>query len=97
MSNLKILFIGFVCLLIAYYFEFGQAWLIGIALAIFFSILGNLEKRRKPWKVVRTTFPYPEGYGVKNEITNTLIDCGLSYDQAIKSRDELNNKKNGNN
>ena len=48
------------------------------------------------WKVVRTIWPYPEGYGVmkKNFWTGktTILDTGLSYAEAKKSAAELNRK-----
>lgn len=48
------------------------------------------------WKVIRTTWPYPEGYGTYriNRITGRrmVLDTGLSLDQA-KSECKILNKK----
>lgn len=46
------------------------------------------------WKVIRTIWPYPEGWGVykRNPWTNkkTLLDYGLTKEQAQAACDEAN-------
>lgn len=46
------------------------------------------------WKITRTIWPYPEGYGVIRHHLLTgervLLDTGLSHEEAEKSCKELN-------
>lgn len=46
------------------------------------------------WKVIRTTWPYPEGYGTyrKNRWNGqiTLLDSGLTKDQATEIAQQMN-------
>jgi len=46
------------------------------------------------WKIARSVWPYLEGWGTyrKNRITGskTILDTGLTKEQAIESAKELN-------
>ena len=48
------------------------------------------------WKVIRTIWPHPEGYGTyrTNILTGvkTLLDSGLTLEQAKQTCKELNSK-----
>ena len=44
------------------------------------------------WTVVRTIWPYPDGWGVFNETTRTLLDSGLSKQRAESIVASLNFK-----
>ena len=48
------------------------------------------------WKVIKTIWPYEEGYGIyrENHITGqrTLLDSGLTKEQAEEECRKLNNK-----
>jgi hypothetical protein len=48
------------------------------------------------WKVIRTIWPYPDGYGVyrKNYLTGArvVLDAGLTKEAAHESARELNLK-----
>ncbi len=48
------------------------------------------------WKVARTGWPYASGYGVyrKNWLTGwkTILDTGLSYEDAVATANALNQK-----
>lgn len=42
------------------------------------------------WEVRKLLFPYPEGYGTYHTGKRTLLDTGLSKEQAQQICDELN-------
>lgn len=42
------------------------------------------------WIIVRTGWPYPEGYGTWNERKSTLLDSGFTYADAKAACKELN-------
>lgn len=44
----------------------------------------------KKWKVIKTIWPYKDGYGTYNKITNTLLDSGLTKEDAETRCLELN-------
>ena len=48
------------------------------------------------WKVIRTIWPYPEGWGVYKEDffggKRTVLDTGLTKEQAQEECDKLNNE-----
>ena len=46
------------------------------------------------WVVVRTVWPYPNGYGTMNEYRNMLADAGLTKEHAQSICDEMNKQKN---
>ena len=48
------------------------------------KIIGN------HWKVVRTCFPYKNGYGTYNRWKKTLLDSGLTEEEAAIACKELN-------
>ncbi len=50
-------------------------------------------RHKHKWVVMRTIWPYPEGYGTCCKGCRTVLDTGLSRKQAIKSVEELNNVK----
>ena len=50
------------------------------------------------WEVVRTGWPYREGYGTYNKRKRVLLDSGLSREQTVEECKELNKRKpRGNN
>lgn len=48
---------------------------------------------RDRWEVWRTIWPYPEGWGVYNPKTRTLLDSGLSKEDAQAICDDMNGAK----
>lgn len=44
------------------------------------------------WEVRRCCWPYPEGYGTYNPARRTILDTGLTREQAVKICAELNSK-----
>lgn len=46
---------------------------------------------RGRWVVVRTIWPYAEGYGTYNKKHRILLDSGLTYEQAVLECEKLNN------
>lgn len=42
------------------------------------------------WILVRTIWPYPEGYGTYNKFRRTLLDSGLTKLEAIETCKDLN-------
>jgi len=42
------------------------------------------------WRVIRTIWPYPHGYGTYNERKSMLLDTGLSKAEAQERCAELN-------
>jgi len=48
------------------------------------------------WKVAKSGFPYKEGYGTyKTDFwgnKRTILDTGLSYEQAVRACKELNSR-----
>jgi hypothetical protein len=50
------------------------------------------------WKAARTIWPYPDGWGTyrENHLTGerTILDTGLSKDDAEKKAKELNGENN---
>jgi hypothetical protein len=58
------------------------------------SMIKAIKKLLAPkWEVRRTIWPYPEGYGVYCPATSTILDTGLSKEQAQKIVDELNARR----
>ena len=51
------------------------------------SIIGDV------WEVRRCLFPYPEGYATYNPYKRTILDTGLTKEEAQRICDELNGKK----
>ena len=47
---------------------------------------------RKEWEVRPCTWPYPEGYATYNPSTKTVLDTGLSREQAQIICDQLNQR-----
>lgn len=45
------------------------------------------------WEVLPTLWPYPEGWGTWHPATRTVLDTGLSRDEAIRRGLELNGGK----
>lgn len=45
---------------------------------------------RSKWRVVKTTWPNREGYGVYNRRKRVLLDSGLSQHNAQRKCDRLN-------
>lgn len=59
------------------------------------SALTKLAKRlaaamQPKWEVRKTIWPYPDGYGVYQPATHTLLDAGLPREQAQAIVDQLN-------
>lgn len=52
--------------------------------------LSNLFKHKHKWKVVRTKWPYPDGYGTHCKGCRTVVDTGLSKEEAEARAKELN-------
>ena len=42
------------------------------------------------WEVRRTIWPYPDGWGVYNPTTHTILETGISQTQAQQICDRLN-------
>lgn len=42
------------------------------------------------WEVIRTIWPYPEGWGVWQPSTRTIIDTGLPKEEAERICKEMN-------
>lgn len=42
------------------------------------------------WEVVRTIWPYRDGYGTYNRSRRTLLDSGLTKEHAQRNCDALN-------
>lgn len=47
---------------------------------------------KKDWIVIKTIWPYPDGYGTYNKKTRTLLDSGLSKSEAQQACDQLNDR-----
>lgn len=46
------------------------------------------------WKIIKTIWPYPEGYGAYKEDLfgkRTIISTGLTKEQALEEAKQLNN------
>ena len=56
------------------------------------KIIKSLIKS-EPWVVRKCLFPYPEGYATYNVKTRTILDTGLTKEQAIETCRELNNNQ----
>lgn len=52
-----------------------------------------LPKHKHKWTVIRTIWPYKEGYGVICNGGKTLLESGLSRDKAKAIANYENNKK----
>lgn len=48
---------------------------------------------RKSWVVRKCGFPLKEGYGVYNRDTRTILDTGLTREEAQKICDDLNKEE----
>ena len=59
------------------------------AITVFIAI----RKHNDRWRVVRTIWPYPDGYGVHNKHRNALSDAGLTKGHAEKIAKEMNDAK----
>lgn len=51
---------------------------------VFTKMLGD------KWAPIRTIWPYKDGWGVYNKYKSTLIEDGLSKEEAQKICDEMN-------
>jgi hypothetical protein len=51
---------------------------------LFNKLIGNV------WVVKQCCFPYPEGYTTYNHYKRTVLDTGLTKEEAKKICDELN-------
>ena len=47
----------------------------------------------KNWVVRKTIWPFPNGYGVYNTKTKTILETGITKREAQQICDELNRKK----
>jgi len=47
----------------------------------------------REWIVARTIWPFPDGYGTYNPVTQTILDTGLSKEEAQLRCDRLNAKE----
>jgi len=47
-------------------------------------------KKATKWKVVRTIWPYEDGYGVVSADRLIIVDTGLSKEQAQSICDQMN-------
>lgn len=45
------------------------------------------------WIVIPCRFPYPEGYATYNPSINTILDTGLTKEQAKQICEEMNKEK----
>ena len=52
-------------------------------------MLSKLFKHRHKWKVVRTVWPHPDGWGTYCKGCKTLVDAGLSKVEAERLAKEL--------
>lgn len=48
-----------------------------------------MKCKHKRWLILHSRWPYSEGYGLKCIKCGTIIDTGLSKEQAKKSKKEL--------
>lgn len=63
--------------------------------AILMIIVSSVVHRvfMKTWVVRRCIWPYPEGYATYNQRTSTILDTGLSYEDAVKACKNLNKSR----
>lgn len=47
----------------------------------------------KAWVVTRTIWPYNDGYGVLNRNTNSIVETGITKQEAQEIVDELNEEE----
>jgi hypothetical protein len=52
-----------------------------------------MKPTKGPWEVRRTIWPYEDGYGTFNRKTNTLLDAGLTKEEAQAACNELNQQQ----
>ncbi len=46
-----------------------------------------------PWEARKCLWPYPEGYATYNVKTHTILDTGLTKEQAEKIAERLNKQE----
>ena len=56
-------------------------------------MFGGKTRRKEKWKVRRTIWPYEDGWGVYNPKSRTVLDTGLTKEDAQRRCDELNKKE----
>jgi hypothetical protein len=58
-------------------------------------LLRKISKRltKDWWEVRRTCWPYPEGYATYNPAKKTILDTGLTKEQAEELCKELNSNE----
>lgn len=50
-------------------------------------------KHKHKWGIIRTIWPYPEGYGTYCQSCKTVLDTGLTMEDAEETVEELNRRE----